>query len=274
MSFLSDYVLSQGTWTGAGHAAAMQLTTLAQAGYVHIKLQGKHEVLVIRTNKQDDNLSPEEQFLLRAVFGSHKTVILDRPHQKPVAQSAITVARVRLAKEGFIHSLSPRALQRRLFWGYFFVAATVAMLSGVVITPAMLVLVPCIALLVWIPYNVLIRRLLRTRSVFYKHKGRHTTISNARDMTQQQGTTPEMNIMAEALSQHYVAGKGYARADELWYEGLRSANEHAADFGGTVRENAISYDGFAGDSGSDGGDGGDGGDGSDGGGDGGGGGDG
>jgi len=276
MSFLGEYVLSQGTWAGAGRAAALQMLALAQAGYVHIGLEeGKHAVRIIRTDKPDDELSHEEQFLLRAVFGAATVVILNRPHQKPVAQSALTIARTRLAKEGFIRALSPRALQRKLFWGYLFAVAAAAVSAGLAISPGAGIFVPCAALLVWMPYNVSIRRLLRSRNVFYKRKGRAAkraaTWHDARSAAAAETPTHVVEIMTTALSQRYAPRKkGYRRDNELWFEGLRGGHEQLADFGDSVRGNAASYDGsIDGDSGDGGGgDGGDSGDGGDGGGDG------
>ncbi|HEX6461758.1 MAG TPA: hypothetical protein VFZ58_00600 [Candidatus Saccharimonadales bacterium] len=286
MSFLSQYVLSQGTFAGAGRATALQMLTLAQRGYVRVTLEGGHAIRLVRTSKRAEGLSPEEQFLLSAVFGSTKTVVLDGPRQKPIAQSAITITRARLVKERLIRRLSPRALQRRLYWGYL-VVSLIAVCIGIAIMLGVGVFVLFVAILVWLPYNVSIRCLLRSRNVFYRRKGKHlrrapdwrdarheTCVSilgaNGRYTwcdnlpTDHEAAAEKLEgavkVMAAAFDQRQAPHKGYYRDDELWIEGLRGGHEQLAEIGDEVRNNAADYDGLAGgDSGDGGGDGGDGG---------------
>src|SRR5215213_6312200 len=134
LSIIRGYALNNGTWRDAALAAAAQIFELARKGFVTIDLR-KHtaatEVHLRRVGRPIDNLSPEEQYLMAALFAGGDTVTLDSIQKVRVAQRLMTIARRRLTAEGLISTLTPGRLRRRIYLAYW----CVALVAGVVTAP-------------------------------------------------------------------------------------------------------------------------------------------
>jgi uncharacterized protein (TIGR04222 family) len=127
LSVIRSYALNNGTWSDAPLAAAAQIFELARKGYVRINLQRKpnnsaKEIHLRRVNKPIGSLSPEEQYLMAALFVDGDAKVLNSTHKRRVAQRLLTIARGQLMLKGLINTVTPRRLRRRVYLTYWGVA--------------------------------------------------------------------------------------------------------------------------------------------------------